>query len=129
VKQRELSFRHPQAAGAAILARSGSSVLRVAHEIALSHHEWWDGSGYPARLRGEQIPLSGRLVAIADVYDALTHQRPYKQAWPVDRAVAEIERLRGRQFDPDLVTAFHSLDPRELALPPRAEPGNRIQAS
>ena len=96
---------HP-AAGAAILSGSTSQVLRLAEEIALSHHEWWDGSGYPAGLRGQAIPLSGRIVALADVFDALTHARPYKPAWPVNHALAEIDRLAGRQFDPDIAAAF-----------------------
>ena len=67
-----------------------SEVLRLGREIARTHHEWWDGSGYPAGLAGEAIPLCGRIVALADVFDALTHARPYKPAWPLDRALAEI---------------------------------------
>jgi hypothetical protein len=110
-------MRRHAAAGAAILAGSTSDVLRLAGEIALTHHEWWDGSGYPAGLKGDAIPLSGRIVAIADVFDALAHARPYKQAWPIDAAVAEIDRLRGRQFDPVVVDAFRSLDPRALIQP------------
>lgn len=103
------------AAGAAILSGSTSEVLRLAEEIALTHHEWWDGSGYPTGLNGDAIPLSGRIVALADVFDALTHARPYKPAWPVAKAVAEIHRLAGRQFDPTVVSAFHGLDSSELA--------------
>lgn len=75
-------------------------------EIAASHHERWDGSGYPRGLKGEQIPLCGRIVAIADVFDALTHDRPYKQAWPLEAAVTEMKRLSGIQFDPNLITVF-----------------------
>lgn len=105
------------AAGAAILSGSTYDVLCLAEEIALTHHEWWDGSGYPAGLRGEAIPLSGRIVALADVFDALTHARPYKQAWPIADAVSEIERLRGRQFDPKVVEAFRALDPLALVGP------------
>jgi response regulator RpfG family c-di-GMP phosphodiesterase len=105
------------AAGAAILSGSTSAVLCLAQEIALSHHEWWDGSGYPAGLGGDAIPLSGRIVALADVYDALTHARPYKRAWSAARAAAEIQRLSGRQFDPAVVDAFGSLHPRELVGP------------
>jgi putative two-component system response regulator len=101
--------------GAGILSGSSSDVLRAGEAIALSHHEWWDGTGYPAGLRGEEIPLYGRLVAIADVFDALTHQRPYKKAWRVEDAVDEIRRLRGRQFDPKIIEAFERLDPYELA--------------
>ena len=107
--------------GARILADSSSEILCVAEEIALAHHEWWDGSGYPHGLHGEEIPLSARIVALADVYDALTHARPYKDAWPVNEAVAEIHRLSGRQFDPAVVDAFARLDPYLLAdVPPAA---------
>ena len=91
--------------GARILSGSRFALLRLAEEIAFSHHERWDGSGY-AGLAEDRIPLPGRIVAVADVFDALTHKRPYKAAWPVDEAVAEIERQRARQFDPDVVDAF-----------------------
>jgi PAS domain S-box-containing protein/putative nucleotidyltransferase with HDIG domain len=103
-------------AGAAILSGSESDVLQLAERIALTHHEWWNGEGYPRRLRGSEIPQCGRIVALADVFDALTHERPYKPAWPVDKAVAEVRRLRGVQFDPDVVDAFEELDADELAL-------------
>lgn len=101
--------------GSAILSGSSNAVLRVAEEIARTHHEWWDGSGYPSGLRRTAIPITGRIVALADVFDALTHERPYKQAWPVEQAVDEIHTLRGRQFDPDAVDAFDQLDPYQLA--------------
>jgi putative two-component system response regulator len=101
--------------GSAILSGSGNAVLRLAEEIARTHHEWWDGSGYPSGLRRSSIPISGRIVAVADVFDALTHERPYKQAWPVEKAAQELHQLRGRQFDPDVVDAFHRLDPYQLA--------------
>jgi putative two-component system response regulator len=91
--------------GARILSGSRFPILRLAEEIAFSHHERWDGDGY-ARIPGDSIPLPGRIVAIADVFDALTQQRPYKDAWPVDQAISEIEQQRGRQFDPKLVDAF-----------------------
>ncbi|HEX2029707.1 MAG TPA: HD domain-containing phosphohydrolase [Nitriliruptorales bacterium] len=92
--------------GALILGGSSSPVLRMGETIALTHHERWDGSGYPGRLAGEQIALVGRIVSVTDVFDALTHERPYKAAWPVDEAVAELERGRGTQFDPRLVDLY-----------------------
>lgn len=91
--------------GARILSGGKFPLLRLAEEIAFSHHERWDGSGY-AGIAGARIPLAGRIVTIADVFDALTQQRPYKPAWPVSDAIAEIDRQRGRQFDPDVVDAF-----------------------
>jgi putative nucleotidyltransferase with HDIG domain len=116
--------RHP-AAGAAILSGSSSRVLRLAEEIALTHHEWWDGSGYPAGLVADRIPLSGRIVALADVFDALTHARPYKRPWSIAKAVAEIRRLAGRQFDPAVVEAFLQLDPAALVELPAARQARR----
>jgi putative two-component system response regulator len=91
--------------GARILSGSGFALLRMAEDIAFSHHERWDGSGYEG-LSGDRIPLAGRIVAVADVFDALTQKRPYKSAWPVGEAVSEIERQRGLQFDPAIVDAF-----------------------
>ena len=102
-------------AGAAILTGSSTRVLLMAEEIALTHHERWDGDGYPAGLRADAIPLTGRIVALADVFDALTHGRPYKSAWPVRAAVAEILRSSGRHFDPAVVNAFLKLGPAKLA--------------
>jgi response regulator RpfG family c-di-GMP phosphodiesterase len=96
--------------GGQILSGSQSSVLLLAERVALSHHERWDGGGYPRGLCGEEIPLAGRIAAVADVFDALTHERPYKSAWPVREAVAEIIRQRGRQFDPRVVDAFATLE-------------------
>ena len=101
-------------AGAAILHGSSSSLLRPAEQIALTHHERWDGSGYPHGLARQDIPMPGRIVALADVFDALTHARPYKPAWAVNDALGEIRRLDGRQFDPTVVGAFMSLDPQLL---------------
>ncbi|MFC4456646.1 HD domain-containing phosphohydrolase [Deinococcus sonorensis] len=92
--------------GGHILAGGHSQLLQVAEEIALTHHERWDGRGYPNGLGGEDIPLSGRLVSVADVYDALTSERPYKEAWTPEAALAEIESQAGRQFDPRVVEAF-----------------------
>jgi cyclic di-GMP phosphodiesterase len=100
--------------GAEMLAHSRSPLLQVAERIALTHHEWWDGHGYLEGMRGEEIPLPGRIVAIADVFDALTHDRPYKRAMPVDQALAEIRSLSGRQFDPQVVEAFGTLRHADL---------------
>lgn len=92
--------------GYRILSRSRSPMLRTAAQIAHSHHEWFDGSGYPRRLAGDQIPLAGRIVALGDVFDALTTPRPYKQAMAPELARAYMEDLRGRQFDPGLLDLF-----------------------
>jgi putative two-component system response regulator len=103
--------------GAEILSGSETPLLQLAERIALSHHERWQGGGYPHGRRGEDIPLAARIVAVADVFDALTHERPYKEAWPVEEAVSEILAQRGRQFDPSLVDAFASLDHASLLSP------------
>jgi len=92
--------------GAKILSGKKSELLDMAHTIALTHHEKWDGTGYPQGLAGESIPLEARLVAVADVFDALTSMRPYKQAWTFDRAVAEIKSCSGCHFDPEVVNLF-----------------------
>jgi putative two-component system response regulator len=94
------------AIGARILSGSRFPLLQMAEQIALTHHERWDGDGYTPGLRQDSIPLPGRIVAVADVFDALTQQRPYKPAWPLSEAFAEIERQRGRQFDPRVAEAF-----------------------
>ncbi len=120
--------REHAAAGARILGQSSSEVLRLGEEIAATHHEWWDGSGYPNGLRGEEIPVSGRIVAVADVFDALTHERPYKPAWPLGRSVAEMQRLAGLQFDPSVIDAFNHLDANVLAGPVSAEKSRALQA-
>jgi HD-GYP domain-containing protein (c-di-GMP phosphodiesterase class II) len=92
--------------GADILSGSMSELVQLSASIALTHHEHWDGNGYPQGLRGEEIPLPGRICAICDVFDALLSLRPYKGAWTFERAIAEVERLSGSQFDPALVAAF-----------------------
>lgn len=93
-------------AGGRILAGSGIPLLEMAAEIARTHHERWDGTGYPNGLKGEAIPLSGRIVAIADVFDALLSERPYKRPWPVDRVIRHFDGERGAHFDPTLATLF-----------------------
>lgn len=95
--------------GAELLAGSHHEVLVVAECIALTHHEKWDGSGYPAGLKREEIPLEGRIVAICDVFDALTSTRPYKSAWTDEEALAEIQRQSGIHFDPVIVQAFSEI--------------------
>ncbi|MFZ6772141.1 HD domain-containing phosphohydrolase [Undibacterium sp. SXout7W] len=96
------------AIGAEILDGSESVLLKAATEIALSHHEKYDGSGYPRGLKGDDIPLFGRIVAVADVFDALTSSRPYKPAWDIDRACDLIRDSSGTHFDPACVQAFFS---------------------
>ena len=96
-------------AGAELLSNSNMPQLRMAEEIARHHHEWWDGTGYPSKLSGKRIPVHARIVALADVFDALTHGRPYAPAWPIDRALEEIRQRRGTQFDPDLTDTFLAL--------------------
>lgn len=91
--------------GANILSTGHSPLLQLAEEIALAHHERWDGKGYPLGLSADAIPLSARIVAVADVLDALTHERPYKRAWTVNEALAEIRRQSGHHFDPQVVEA------------------------
>ena len=100
--------------GAEIIGEDGSDLLNMAREVALCHHEKWDGSGYPRGLKGEAIPISARIVALADVFDALTSERPYKHAWPIDDAVALIREQAGQHFDPALVTAFEACLPQIL---------------
>jgi len=102
--------------GARILQGSTSAVVRLAESIALTHHERWDGRGYPAGLSGSDIPIEGRIVAICDVFDALTSERPYKHAWPVEKAVAELERCAGTQFDADLVACFLRIVPELVEI-------------
>lgn len=99
------SHRHPEL-GARILEAGRSHVLRLAQRIALTHHERWDGTGYPLGLAGEDIPLEGRITAVADVFDALSTKRPYKPAFPIDKCLAIMEEGRGTQFDPRVLDAF-----------------------
>jgi putative two-component system response regulator len=102
--------------GVEILGEHDSELMKMAREIALYHHEKYDGSGYPNGVSGENIPLSARIVAIADVFDALTSVRPYKAAWPVEKAIALIEEEAGVHFDPALVPEFIKCLPRVLEI-------------
>lgn len=106
---------HPQI-GADIIGKHTAGLMHVAHSIALTHHEKWDGSGYPHGLKGEAIPVEGRIVAIADVFDALTTQRPYKPAWSVERAVTHMTSESGSHFDPELLPLFIDQLPQLLAV-------------
>jgi len=94
------------AIGGKLLDGDDSDLMRMAREIALTHHEKWDGSGYPNSLAGEAIPQAGRIAALADVFDALTSERPYKKAWTITAAVDLIKENRGKHFDPNLVDVF-----------------------
>jgi putative two-component system response regulator len=105
--------------GHQILAGSASETLQMGAEIALSHHEKFDGSGYPQGLRGTDIPLSARIVAVADVFDALTSERPYKRAWEVERAVEFLKEGSGQHFDPQCVNAFLADFSQVLAIKER----------
>ena len=102
--------------GADILSSGDSILMNTAAEIALTHHEKWDGTGYPNRLKGTDIPLVGRIVAIADVFDALTSERPYKAAWSVEDAVQLINDESAKHFDPDLVALFNQCLPQILEI-------------
>jgi putative two-component system response regulator len=112
----ELMKTH-SAIGAEILTGGSTRLLQVAEEIALTHHERWDGGGYPGGLSAQAIPLTGRIVALADTFDVITHERPYRGALGVAEAVAEIRSLAGQQFDPRVVEVFGSLDHAELLAP------------
>lgn len=97
-----------------ILSQSKSAMFKMAADIALYHHEKWDGTGYPMGLKGTDIPESARIVAVADVFDALTMKRPYKDAWPQDRAIAAIQEGSGKHFEPRVVDAFMGAVPELL---------------
>ncbi|HSM37487.1 MAG TPA: HD domain-containing phosphohydrolase [Longimicrobiales bacterium] len=113
--------------GANLLSGSGVPLLDVAATIALTHHERWDGTGYPEGLEGESIPLAGRVVAVVDVYDALVHERPYKAAFTQEEAMAELEQGRGTHFDPQVVEAFLAML-REGEIPaPAARPSQDVE--
>jgi putative nucleotidyltransferase with HDIG domain len=117
--------------GSRVLAEGESDLLRTAETIARSHHERWDGSGYPDGLRGDEIPLVARIVHVADVFDILSHERPHKEAWSILVAAAEIRRGAGTQFDPQAVSAFDDLGPElwRAPAPPRDPPSTIRRAS
>ncbi|MCS8001546.1 two-component system response regulator [Pseudomonas aeruginosa] len=107
--------QHPQI-GADIIGQHSDELLQTAWTIALCHHEKWDGSGYPAGLIGEQIPLVARIAALADVFDALTTERPYKKAWSIEDALRHIESQAGSHFDPALIAPFKQVLPQMLKI-------------
>lgn len=102
--------------GARILSGGTSPFLKMAEMIAMTHHERWDGSGYPRGLKKEEIPLVGRICAVCDVFDALTSERPYKKAWTFEAAIREIKRMSGEYFDPRVVDSFISILPQIKAI-------------
>jgi putative two-component system response regulator len=112
-----LTIRRHVEIGAEILAHGSSPELQLAHEIALYHHERWDGTGYGHGLTGAQTPITARITAVADAFDAITHARPYKEPWPLDRALHEMASQRALQFDPDVLDAFMRLDHGTLTEP------------
>ncbi|MBF0368316.1 MAG: response regulator [Magnetococcales bacterium] len=110
--------------GAALLAGSEDRLMETARQIAMSHHERWDGSGYPLGLAGEQIPPEARIASVSDVFDALLSERPYKKPWTLEEAVAEIRAQAGRQFDPDFIASFDKSLPEMLEIQKEfADPG------
>ena len=102
--------------GAEIIGDDPSELLQLAKTVALTHHEKWDGTGYPNGLAGEHIPSVGRIVAIADVFDALTSERPYKKAWPVHEAIEFMNSQAGLHFDPHLMQLFNQILPEILVI-------------
>jgi len=120
--EREVMQKHTSIGGD-ILAGSGHELLEMARAIALGHHEKWDGSGYPLGLAGTAIPEAARIVAITDVFDALTSERPYKKPWPLEDALRYLSDNAGRHFDPHLLALFLTLVPQVLRIGQRfAEP-------
>lgn len=115
--------------GAEILSGSPSPLFAIAADIALTHHERWDGSGYPRGLAGEDIPLPGRIVALADAVDAMSHERPYKKAMPLEEVIAEVDRCSGTHFDPAIVKAFHQIDQDTLRRDAISPPSRLLTAT
>jgi putative two-component system response regulator len=110
--------------GARVLSGGKSEVMKMAEHIALSHHERWDGDGYPQRLNGTEIPIAARIVTVADCVDALTHNRPYRMSWPLAQALEEIQSCSGSHFDPQVVDALMTIDVKRriVASPPHPWP-------
>jgi len=108
--------RHPEI-GAEIIGDCGDSLLlKVAKSVSMTHHEKWDGTGYPKGLKGEEIPIEGRICALADVFDALTSKRPYKEAWSIEKAVEFIQSQKGKHFEPKLVDLLVAMLPKIVKI-------------
>jgi putative two-component system response regulator len=107
--------------GARLLSGSRLPLLQTAYEIALYHHERWDGTGYPQAIKGVAIPIAARIVAVADAFDALTHERPYKSAWSVEAAIAELQGCGGTRYDPAVIDALAQVLVREGYWRPGAD--------
>ena len=107
--------RHPKI-GSDMLSSNDSELLKVASQIAMSHHEKWNGSGYPKRLQGDKIPIYSRIVAIADVFDALTTKRPYKDPWSIEKTISFMKAQKGQHFEPKLLSAFFDVFPDILEV-------------
>ncbi len=114
-KEREIMNTHVDI-GAEILSGNDSSLMQMAKAVALHHHEKWDGSGYPKGLKGKEISFEGRIVAICDVFDALTSERPYKKAWTIENAMEFLEEKKGTHFQPDLVDKFKIILPEVIEI-------------
>ena len=112
--------------GAKILENSKSEILSAAEEIAISHHEKWDGTGYPQGLSGTNIPLAGRIASLADVFDALCCKRPYKDPFPIEVVLEIIKKERGKQFDPDILDVFLEHIDEILKIKAEVEKGDNV---
>jgi putative two-component system response regulator len=115
MEERAIMEKHTHI-GSRILESASAPILRLGSTVALTHHERWDGTGYPHGLSGEEIPLVARICAVADAFDAITSHRPYRSAFSRDYAYDHIRRVRGKEFDPDVVDAFFSVLPRIEAI-------------
>ncbi|MBN2803951.1 MAG: two-component system response regulator [Deltaproteobacteria bacterium] len=124
----EFMQRHSEM-GSNILMGSDSEIIQLAEVVALTHHEKWDGSGYPRGLKGEDIPISGRITAIADVFDALTTKRPYKEPFSIEKSFAIIKEGKGKHFDPNVVDAFFAAEENILKIKKRYQDGSIIPMS
>lgn len=115
-EERFIMEQHAEIGARILEEHHDNELLQMAYRIALSHHEKWDGTGYPRGLKGEEIPIEGRIAAIADVFDALTSTRPYKRAWPIEDAVNFLKEQSGKHFDPNLVAHFLAILPEVLVI-------------